>query len=223
MVTLIAVLSLVFFTGEFTGVEGSLVRLLLPILSCAVLPWTAWLDLSGFAESGARTPFISAVIYSIAAPVFYGTMADSMSVVMALGVGEPGAIRFLAEFFVMLYAPLSLMLAPCIRITVLGGQYGVRGVRPSMALVDLTAIRLYQALGVLMIGVMCFALVLNNAFAGIETFSELHLTENEGVFTWRQTVPIMVPLYWVGAVFSMFALAWGQFGHGLPTQQRIEN
>lgn len=207
MVTLIAILSLTFFAGFLNDGDAGAYRILLPLATAACIPWAAWLDLSGLSETGAKSPFVSALLMAVAAPIYMGLLPSNVANIIAVGEGAPGPLRFGVEFSVMLFAPLSLIGVPVIRLFVPARWSNVNyGAFPSS--------RLYQALAVLFLGLMALVYAANPALNVEGIFESLGMSTGAGV--WRQTAPIMVPIWLVGTLFSTFALAWGQLAEGLP-------
>ena len=173
--------------------------LITPMLACLCIPWLAWLDVSGQSSSGARTPFLSAILFAVAGPMYFGLLPANLAGVIEHGQSAAGPLRFAAEFALMMFAPLGLMFAPAVRI-VAGGT--IRR--------DLTAIQggwMYQSLTVLMVGVISLLLVASTGIGGIDTIATDPLT---GV--WRDSVRVLVPMWFIGMLLSVFALAWGQLG-----------
>ena len=175
--------------------------IIISMLACLCIPWLAWLDLSGRTSTGARTPFLSAIIFAVAGPLYFGLLPANLAGVIAHGQLASAPLRFAAEFGLMMFAPLGLMVAPAVRLLA-GGPLRR----------DFTAVQggwMYQSLTVLMVGLMSLLFVASAGIGGIDSIATDPLT---GV--WRDSVRVLVPMWFVGMLLAQFALAWGQLGEG---------
>ena len=197
LVTLLVITAALEVFGQAQGPSGTL-KVSIPVLCAVAMPWAAWFDLSGRTDSGARTPFLAAVVFSLAAPLYFGLLPHNLVAIIGLGAGAPGPVRFAAEFGIMVFAPLALMVAPAVRLFVAG--------RPRMSVQRAPAGWLYQALAVLMVGFLSLVYVAASGIGGIETAA----ASVSGV--WGDSARALVPLWFTGMLLAVFALAWGQVG-----------
>ena len=197
LVTLLVITAALEVFAQAQGPSGTL-KVSIPVLCAVAMPWAAWFDLSGRADSGARTPFLAAVVFSLAAPLYFGLLPHNLVAIIGLGAGAPGPVRFAAEFGIMVFAPLALMVAPAVRLFVAG--------RPRMSVRGAPAGWLYQALAVLMVGFLSLVYVAASGIGGIETAA----ASVSGV--WGDSARALVPLWFTGMLLAVFALAWGQVG-----------
>ena len=216
MLTLLTVLILTGAFGVLTGAGGSHPDAALAVVALVLLsvPVMAYADLSGTAESGARSPFLSALVFALVAPVYFGLLPHSLTEVLALAPGAQAPLRFVVEFGLMAYVPLALMMIPVIRLFGSG--------RPSMP-GAVPAGWLYQGVAVLMVGVISLIAVAASGIIGFSNAPEITglvstgYASNQNVAdptVWSQVGERLAPFWFVGMLMSVFALAWGQLGSG---------
>ena len=174
-------------------------RLIIPLLACICIPWAAWVDVSGQSSAGMRTPFLAAVVFAVAAPLYFGLLPANLAWVLAHGQGAAAPVRFAAEFGLMMFAPFGLMAAPAVRLFIGGPVRREFGALPATSF--------YQALAVLMAGVFSLIFVASAGIGGIGGIADDPVS---GI--WRESVQVMVPIWYIGMLLSVFALAWGQLG-----------
>ena len=198
MFSLVALI-VVTVSTDLMGAGTGPYRLIFPLLACMCLPWMAWLDVSGQSSTGARTPFLAAVLFAVTGPLYFGLLPVNLAGVIAHGQGAAAPLRFAAEFGLMMFAPAGLMAAPAIRLFTMGQ------VRRDFTAT--TSLWMYQGLAVLMVGILSLIFVASAGISGIE-----HIAADPVTGVWREGVQVLVPLWYLGMLFSVFALAWGQLG-----------
>lgn len=186
-------------------------RMFLPVILVAFIPWLAAADLAEESATSTASPFMSSLAFAVGGPVYFALLPFSIEKVLLLGQSADAPIRFAAEFGVMVFTPIALILAPVVRIFLVG--------RPPVPSINMPAAWLWQGFTVLMLGIISLIMVaatgidgLEMATAKIEAVDRLELTSSN---IWGQVIRALLPMWFFGMLLSIFALAWGQLGRNI--------